>query len=81
MTCKHISARRGEEMLRTGSEEMPKPGYVAPSREGLVPLTIYVAPENRRALKLAALQHDKTVGEMMDEAIAWVLKKYQKTRL
>ena len=63
-------------MLQIGIDDMPKPGYVAPSREGLVPLTIYVKPETRQALKIAAAQHNTTVAEMMDGAVVAVLKKY-----
>lgn len=63
-------------MLQFGANEMPKPGYVAPSREGLVPLTVYVKPATRQALKIAAAQHSTTIAEIMDEAIATVLKRY-----
>ena len=49
-------------MLLSGVAPMPKPSYVAPSREGLVPLTVYVKPETRQALKIAAAQHNITVG-------------------
>lgn len=55
----------------------PKPGYVAPSREGKVPMTIYVEPETRQALKIAAITNETTVDAMMQEAIAATLKKYQ----
>lgn len=55
----------------------PKPGYVAPSREGKVPLTIYVEPETRQALKIAAVVNQTTVDAMMQEAITATLKKYQ----
>lgn len=54
----------------------PKPGYVAPSREGKVPLTVYIEPATRQALKIAAITHDTTVDAMMQEAIAITLKKY-----
>ena len=59
---------------------MPKPSYVAPSREGLVPLTVYVKPEIRQALKMAAAQHNITVAEIMEGAIANALKKYAKSK-
>jgi hypothetical protein len=64
------------EMLECGIPKMPKLGYVAPSREGLVPLTVYVKPETRQALKIAAAQHNTTIAEMMEDAIATTLKKY-----
>ena len=59
---------------------MPKPSYVAPSRKGLVPLTIFVKPETRQALKIAAAQHNITVGQNMETAIANALKKYAKSK-
>ena len=55
---------------------MPKPGYVAPSREGKVPLTIYVDVKTRQALKIAAAVHATTVDAMMQDAIAAILKKH-----
>ena len=67
-------------MLLSGVAPMPKPGYVAPSRERLVPLTIYVKPETRQALKIVAAQHDITVGQIMETAIANALKKYAKAQ-
>ena len=63
-----------------GVAPMPKPSYVAPSREGLVPLTVYVKPEIRQALKIAAAQHNITVAEIMETAIANALKKYVKAK-
>lgn len=54
----------------------PKTGYVAPSREGKVPLTIYVERETRQALKIAAINHETTVDAMMQDAVAATLKKY-----
>lgn len=63
-------------MSPVGVLEMPKPGYVAPSREGKVPVTIYVEPETRQALKIAAITHNTTVDAMMQEAIAATLKRH-----
>lgn len=63
-------------MLSIGALEMPKPSYVAPSRSGKVPLTVYVDPETRQALKIAAAIHSVTIDAMMQEAIAITLKKY-----
>ena len=63
--------------LAVGVRRMPpKPGYIAPSREGKVPLTVYVEPATRQALKIAAATHETTVDAMMQEAIAITLKKY-----
>ena len=67
-------------MLLSGVAPMPKPGYVAPSREGLVPVTVYVKPEIRQALKIAAAQHNTTVADIMETAIATALKKYARTK-
>jgi hypothetical protein len=79
MTCKHIYSKE-KEVLLVGTLDMPKPGYVAPSREGLVPLTVYVKPETRQALKIAAATNNTTVAEIMEEAIAAALKKFGKRR-
>ena len=67
-------------MLLSGVAPMPKPTYVAPSREGLVPVTVYVKPEVRQALKIAAAQHSTTVADIMETAIAYALKKYSRTK-
>ena len=59
----------------------PKPGYLAQSREGKAPLTIYVDRATRQALKIAAVTHATTVDATMQDAIAATLKKYPvKTR-
>lgn len=63
-------------MPSVGVLEMPKPGYVAPSREGKVPVTIYVDMETRQNLKIAAAVHATTVDAMLQESIAATLKKY-----
>ena len=63
-------------MSPVGVLEMPKPGYVAPSREGKVPLTIYVDTQTRQALKIASAVHATTIDAMMQDAIATILKKY-----
>ena len=63
-------------MTPVGVLEMPKPGYVAPSREGKVPVTVYVDAETRQALKIAAAVHATTVDAMLQDAIAATLKKY-----
>ena len=57
-------------MQLSGVAPVPKPGYVAPSREGLVPVTVYVKPEIRQALKIVAAQHNTTVSEILEAAIA-----------
>ena len=67
-------------MLLSGVAPMPKPVYVAPSREGLVPVTVYVKPEIRQALKIAAAQHNTTVADIMETAIAYALKKFARPK-
>jgi hypothetical protein len=67
-------------MLLSGVAPMPKRAYVAPSREGLVPVTVYVKPETRQALKIAAAQHNTTVAEIMEDAIESALKRYAKAK-
>jgi hypothetical protein len=63
--------------LEIGASQMPpKSGYVAPSREGKVPLTIYVDAATRQALKIAAITHETTVDAMMQDAVAATLKKF-----
>jgi hypothetical protein len=57
-----------------------KKSYVAPCREGKVPLTIFVEPEIRRFLKVAAASNDTTVGALIQEAIAAVLKRHGKAQ-
>ncbi len=66
--------------MLSGVRLVPKPGYVAPSREGLVPVTVYVKPEIRQALKIAAAQYNITVSEILEAAIANALKKYAKAK-
>ena len=69
-------AVREFEMPFIGALEMPKPGYVAPSRTGKVPLTVYVDMQTRQGLKIAAAVHAITIDAIMQEAIAIALKKY-----
>jgi predicted transcriptional regulator len=51
-----------------------------PSREGLTSFTFWVKPEIRTEVKRLALDLDRTVGDLMDEAVADVLQKYKKKR-
>lgn len=60
-----------------GASEMAKSSYVAPSREGLVALTVFVRPEVRQDLKIAAATHDTTVAAILEEAVATALKRYK----
>jgi hypothetical protein len=41
---------------------------------------VYVKPEIRQALKIAAAHHNTTVAEIMETAIASALKKYSRTK-
>lgn len=54
---------------------------VAPSREGLVAVTIHMRPEGRRVLKQLAAETDKTVDELGRMAFNMLLTHYQKPRL
>ena len=63
-------------MFAFGDHEMAKSGYVAPSREGLVPVTVFVKPEVRQELKIAAATHGTTVAAFLEEALMQVLKKH-----
>lgn len=45
-----------------------------------MPLTIYVEPETRRAIKVAAAANDTTIDAMMQEAIAAALKKHGRVK-
>lgn len=54
---------------------------VAPSREGLVAVTVHMRPEGRRVLKQLAAETDKTVDELGRMAFNMLLTHYQKPRL
>lgn len=54
-----------------------KSAYVAPSREGKVAVTIFVEPEVRQGLKIAAATHDTTIDAILQQAITEALKKYR----
>ena len=43
-------------------------------------MTVYVKPETRQALKVAAAQHNITVAEIMETAIESALKRYAKAK-
>ena len=67
-------------MQLSGVAPVPKPGYVAPSREGLVSVTVCVKPEIRQALKIVAAQHNTTVSRDPGGRHRQRLKKYAKAR-
>ena len=50
--------------------------YTAPSREGLVPITVFVKPEVRQAIKLIAVEQNTTIAALLGEFVAKTLKKY-----
>lgn len=50
--------------------------YTPPSREGLVPLTVFVKPEVRQALKIIAAEQNTTIAALLEDNIAKVLKKH-----
>lgn len=51
-----------------------------PSREGLVSITFWVQPETRADLKRLAIDVDRTVGALLDEAVEDLLAKHRKGR-
>lgn len=65
--------------LRTNNRQRSTP--VAPSREGLVGVTIHMRPEGRRVLKQLAAETDMSVEELGRMAFNMLLTHYQKPRL
>lgn len=65
--------------LRTNSRQRSTP--IAPSREGLVGVTIHMRPEGRRVLKQLAAETDMSVEELGRMAFNMLLTHYQKPRL
>lgn len=53
---------------------------VPPSREGLTSFTFWIKPEVRTEVKRLALDLDRTVGDLMDEAVTDILAKHKKKR-
>ena len=49
---------------------------VAPSREGKKPVTGFFMPEVSRQIKKAALEHDRTMQELLQEALNDLFRKY-----
>lgn len=53
---------------------------VPPSREGLTSFTFWIKPQVRTDVKRLALDLDRTVGDLMEEAVDDLLTKYRKGR-
>ena len=49
---------------------------VAPSRTGKKPVTGFFMPEVSRQIKKAALEHDRTMQELLQEALNDLFRKY-----
>lgn len=49
---------------------------VAPSREGKKPITGFFEPEVSRQIKKAAIESDKTMQELLQEALNDLFRKY-----
>jgi len=62
------------------SLEMAAKSVQPPSREGLVSVTFWVHPEVRAELKRLAIDVDRTVASLLDEAVSDVLAKHRKGR-
>lgn len=52
-----------------------RPAYYAATREGKKRLTVVVEPEQHRRVKLLAVNSDRTVEDLMREALADLLAK------
>lgn len=49
--------------------------YVAPSRAGKVGITVYLDPDGRDQLKIAAIESGKSMQDMVEAAIKGILRK------
>lgn len=54
--------------LFAGGNQLAKPGYRQPSREGRVSVLVWMDEDVRTALKIAALERGATVQDVMEEA-------------
>ncbi len=64
---------------KTQQEDSPQPHLlraVAPSRAGKKPITGFFEPEVSRQIKKAAIESDKTMQELLQEAINDLFRKY-----
>ena len=55
-------------------------GTAAPSRRGKKAVTAYFEPQTVRQLKLIGIEADKSIQEMMTEAVQAYLKRHGKTK-
>lgn len=46
----------------------PKPGYRQPGRKGLVAVVVWLKPEERDALKIAAIEGGTTIQAVLEQA-------------
>lgn len=54
---------------------------VPPSREGKKPITVYFPPEVRKQLKALANDEDKTVQQLMGEAVNMLFAQYRRPEI
>ncbi len=57
----------------------PKTEHWRPSREGKVAIQGYFPEETRREIKMLAVRQDRTVEDLLGEAVADLLRKYAAT--
>ncbi|HEX4960910.1 MAG TPA: hypothetical protein VF173_08735 [Thermoanaerobaculia bacterium] len=58
----------------SGRAEGPRGGKTTVTKGGLIRTVVYFAPEERRALRLAAAERDQPVSEIVREAVRLLLK-------
>lgn len=80
-----LSAAAGHAYVRPGITAPTEPAAqpkaralraVAPSREGKKPITGFFSPETSRQIKKLALDQDKTLQELVGEALNDLFHKY-----
>jgi hypothetical protein len=73
-------ARESEVQQAQSDEDRSKPQLlirpVAPSRAGKKPITGFFEPEVSRQIKKAAIESDKTMQELLQEALNDLFRKY-----
>lgn len=76
----HAYSRPSKDITLSGAAEPElKPRRtrsIAPSREGKKPVTGFFSPETSRQIKKLALDQDKTLQELVGEALNDLFRKY-----
>lgn len=65
---------------RFGSDSDSANGSGPPSRRGKKAVTVYFEPETVRRLKMIGIEADKSMQEMMTEAVQSYLKRHGKAK-